>query len=188
MVLFNKVKKYIKKSYAFNNLCFTFVVIKIMQAIIQSKHFKPRSVVPDSIIIHSMAEYIRGVNDLSAVDLLNELKLSAHYLITPSGVSIFMVDPDNMAWHAKGFNTKSIGIEFLVPGVYNYDSFLERIKKPYVYGEQYTKGVKLCRELVKEYDIKKENFLRHSDVDPDRKSDPGEGFPWDTFVNDVYTQ
>lgn len=157
-----------------------------MQAIIRSKHFAPRKKTPNKIIIHSMAEYIRGVNDLSAVDLLDELKLSAHYLITPSGVSIFMVDPDNIAWHAKGFNSDSIGIEFLVPGVYSYESFLERIKTPYIYGEQYTKGVQLCRELIKEYNITE--VVRHSDIDPDRKSDPGDGFPWETFLNDVFTK
>ena len=34
-------------------------------------------------------------------------------------------------------------------------------------------------KLAKKYKIKKEHYLGHSDIAPDRKKDPGEKFPWE---------
>lgn len=39
----------------------------------------------------------------------------------------------------------------------------------------------LCRYLTRELGIEK--WVRHSDVDPDRKVDPGPNFPWSSFTN-----
>ena len=114
-----------------------------------------------------------------AKEWLDKLRLSAHYLICPSGVVIQTRENDQIAYHAKSHNTGSIGIEILVPGVHDYRSFIERIKTPYVHGTQYTALVELCRGF------KHLNFTRHSDIDPDRKADPGAGFDWQTFIQDV---
>ena len=37
----------------------------------------------------------------------------------------------------------------------------------------------LSLKLAKKYNLKKENYLGHSDIAPDRKKDPGEKFPWE---------
>ena len=83
-----------------------------------------------------------------------------------------------VAWHAgisswkneKNLNSKSIGIEISNPGHnYGYKNFNKR---------QIKSIIKLSRFLKKKYNIKKENFLGHSDIAPLRKKDPGEKFPW----------
>ena len=132
------------------------------------------------VIIHSMAEFIEaGEHDFSAWGLLYSLGLSAHYLVTPTGVVIQCRDDDETAWHARGYNTNSIGIEVLVAGEHTYETFIERIKTPWVYGEQYTALVGLCKRF------EGLSFVRHSDVSPGRKFDPGEGFQWETFLKDI---
>lgn len=135
------------------------------------------------ILIHSMAEYLElGDRDLHAADFLEQAGLSAHYLVTPSGVVIQTRQDTQGAYHARGFNEDSIGIEFLVPGVHTYATFLESIKKPYLHDQQYAAGVNLVSHLVNKYGI--EDIKRHSDVDPGRKKDPGEGFPWIQFLRE----
>lgn len=139
---------------------------------------------PKRIIIHSMGEYLNlGDRDASAADFLASIGLSAQYLVAPSGVVIQCRQDNQGAYHAKGFNTDSIGIEFLVPGVHTYATFLEAIKKPYLHDQQYAAGVNLVSHLINKHGI--EDIKRHSDVDPDRKKDPGEGFPWVQFLRDI---
>lgn len=136
---------------------------------------------PDDIIIHAMGEFIKCDGSyLHAVDFLREIGLSAHALICPDGSIIQCRPIDKGAYHAKGHNTTSIGIEFLVPGPHDYGSFIETIKKPYLTDAQYLAGVELCHKWGEDL-----NIVRHSDIDPQRKKDPGAGFPWDEFINDI---
>jgi len=149
---------------------------------------------PSRIIIHAMAEYIHidaaastalkiPAGDYHAHEFLNLSGLSAHILGTPSGVRIRCREDNEGAWHAKGHNTNSLGYEFLVPGLHDYGSFLATIKRPYLTAEQYEAGIEQVRDWVKNHNIKRMD--RHSDVDPVRKKDPGDGFPWKQFKQDT---
>jgi N-acetyl-anhydromuramyl-L-alanine amidase AmpD len=139
---------------------------------------------PDTIIIHSMGEYIQDEGNSEiyhhAVAFLNDYKLSAHALIAPNGSVFLCRSPNEGAWHARGHNKNTIGVEFLVSGEHNYSTFLEAIKSPYITDRQLASGVSLCKQWINEYDIKK--IKRHSDISPGRKVDPGDGFNWDYFL------
>ncbi len=135
---------------------------------------------PNLIVIHAMAEYIdQDVQDYHAKEWLDKLGLSAHYLICPSGVIIQTRSNDQVAWHAKGHNTNSIGIEFLVSGLHTYETFLQAIRKKYLTKNQLEMGVELCNSL-KEQGLNR--ITRHDALDPGRKKDPGPGFPWDEMI------
>jgi len=135
---------------------------------------------PKKVVIHSMGEFIEaGEVDYFAKDWLDKLGLSAHYLITPSGVVIRCLSENQIGWHARRNNTDSIGIEILVAGVHTYGTFMERIKTPYTFGDQYTALIGLCRSY------KRLPFVRHSELSPGRKFDPGDGLDWKTFLNDI---
>lgn len=138
---------------------------------------------PKTVVIHAMGEFIDtdGI-DYYASEYLEKLGLSAHYLITPSGVQIKTREVTQGAFHAKGYNTDSLGIEILVPGLHNYASFLQAIETNYVSDIQYTSLVSLCRFLNKKYQL---TYKRHSDLSPDRKFDPGDGFDWGKFLTDI---
>ena len=119
-------------------------------------------------------------SEIESIKRLKSLnyKVSCHYLINRKGEIIQMVNDKNIAWHAgkskwKKFinlNDNSLGIELVNKGhQFGYQNF--SIK-------QINSLIKLCKKLKKEYFIKKENFLGHSDIAPLRKMDPGEKFPW----------
>ena len=128
------------------------------------------------IIIHYTgmrreSEAIRRLCDLNS-------KVSSHYFIKNDGTILLMVPDLYQAWHAgvsswknfKSLNKYSIGIEINNPGHdYGYKNFnLKQIKSL----------KRLLKNLMKKYNIKKQNILGHSDIAPNRKKDPGEKFPW----------
>jgi len=89
-----------------------------------------------------------------------------------------LVEDNQIAWHAgkscwgkyKDLNTVSIGIEMVNKGhKFGYTNFKRK---------QLSSLVKICKNLIKKYKIKKQNIIGHSDIAPLRKIDPGEKFPW----------
>ena len=128
------------------------------------------------VIIH----YTGMQSEIESIKRLKnpKYKVSCHYLINRKGKIIQMVNDKNIAWHAGkskwkkyiNLNNNSIGIELVNKGhQFGYQNFSTK---------QINSLIKLCKKLKKEYLIKNENFLGHSDIAPLRKIDPGEKFPW----------
>ena len=107
---------------------------------------------------------------------LEDLKVSSHLFIRRSGEVIQFVPFNKKAWHAgksrykerENFNEFSIGIE------------LEGSVDDFYTDNQYDRLKIVIQELKELYpSIKDSNILRHSDIAPDRKNDPGEHFSLD---------
>ena len=106
---------------------------------------------------------------------IHTLKVSAHLLIERSGVVIQFVPFHHRAWHAglsfyKGrsrCNDFAVGIE------------LESTDDSGCTVEQYSALEGLIPVLLDHYpNIKREAIVGHSDIAPNRKTDPGSGFDW----------
>ena len=148
---------------------------------------------PHTIIVHAMGEHIltkhgKGGEYLYAPDFLEWMcrsgkPRSVHAMAAPDGTIIRCRQDNEGAFHAKGFNTDSLGIEMLVAGRHDYGTFARAIAAPYLTHAQYAAGLEQCREWVRLYGITR--ILRHSDVSPGRKIDPGAGFPWERFLADI---
>ena len=134
------------------------------------------------IILH----YTAGNRD-SSLKTLTENEVSAHYLVSDNKLEpvYSLVNENKRAWHAgvsdwKGrnnLNDTSIGIEIVNDGDVSgtfvpYKDF--QIKEVAV----------LVKYLADKYEIPATNILGHSDIAPQRKSDPGPLFPW----RELYTQ
>ena len=133
---------------------------------------------PTKLIIHAMSEILGGKH---AEEFLKDVGLSAHFLLCPDGSFIKLRKTTEKAWHAKGFNTNSVGIEILAEGDHTYETFLEKIKTDYVTDAQKEALVEMSNGIIEYFDIAHEDVLRHSDVSPERKYDPGTGFDWEDF-------
>lgn len=105
-----------------------------------------------------------------------ESKVSAHYLVYEDGKIVQMVDESMRAWHAgvsywageTDINSLSIGIEIVNPGhEFGYRPFPD-VQMQAVLG--------LSRAIMGRHQINV--VLAHSDVAPERKTDPGELFDW----------
>ena len=152
------------------------MTIKIIQKKSPNFDKRPKGKKINSIIIHYTG--MKNFDDAYKRLCDKNSKVSSHYLIGRDGKIINLVDEKNRAWHAgishwKGIdnlNDISIGIELENPGhEFGYISFSKKQMDVLIY---------LCEELKNKYDIKEDWVLRHSDISPGRKLDPGEKFDW----------
>ncbi|MBF0255852.1 MAG: 1,6-anhydro-N-acetylmuramyl-L-alanine amidase AmpD [Gammaproteobacteria bacterium] len=106
------------------------------------------------------------------------LRVSAHLLIRRDGQLLQYVPFAKRAWHAgqsqfqgrSGCNDFSIGIE------------LEGVDDLAYSDAQYHSLVAITRELQRQYPaITAERICGHSDIAPERKTDPGPAFDWPRY-------
>jgi len=106
------------------------------------------------------------------------LKVSSHLLVRRDGSIIQYVPLNQRAWHAgvSEFNGQahcndfSIGIELEGTDTEDYENI------------QYEVLAEVSREILKTYPaIKPNRITGHSDIAPERKTDPGPAFDWTKY-------
>jgi len=133
---------------------------------------RPRAAQIELIVLHytAMADC-----NAAAERLCDETaEVSAHYLIGKDGTLIRLVDEEKRAWHAglgswagRGdVNSRSIGIELDNDGATSFEPELMSTLQV------------LLRDLLDRHQLHPKSVIGHSDMAPDRKSDPGPLFPW----------
>jgi N-acetylmuramoyl-L-alanine amidase len=130
----------------------------------------------DILLLH----YTGMETTAAAIERLSDpsAKVSAHYVIDEGGQVLQLVPEARRAWHAglsswegaTDINSRAIGIEIGNPGhSFGYPDFPDA---------QIEAVIALGRDIVARRRIRADRVLAHSDVAPERKSDPGEKFPW----------
>ena len=121
-------------------------------------------------------------NDHPYFSEIYDLKVSSHLLIERDGSLVQFVPFNKKAWHAgvssfkgrENCNEFSIGIE------------LEGTDDNAYTEDQYCALIDITKELMLVFqDIKKENIVGHSDIAPDRKTDPGKAFNWHYYLSNL---
>lgn len=143
-----------------------------------SPNFGPRraGARPHLLVLHytGMASAARALDWLSRP----ESQVSCHYVAAEDGRIVQMVAEDKRAWHAgrsfwageSDINSCSIGIEIHNPG--------HGLGYPDFPAAQMEAVVALAADIVRRWNMAPWDVLAHSDVAPERKSDPGEKFNW----------
>ena len=127
---------------------------------------------PSLIVLH----YTATATAEAAAALLRDpqREVSAHYLLDPRGEASLMVEEDRRAWHAgqgswqgrDDVNSRSIGIEIVNDGAQPFPE------------AQMAALEALMAEIMDRWQIAPDGVIAHSDLAPDRKSDPGPRFDW----------
>ncbi len=112
-------------------------------------------------------------------------EVSIHYLVNDKKDKKIhlLVDENKRAWHAgrsnwenvNSINFSSIGIEIVNKGYVVENEKMIFCNFP---DYQIKKVAALAKNIIDRYHIKPENVIGHSDIAPERKSDPGPKFPW----------
>lgn len=127
---------------------------------------------PDMIVLH----YTAMESAEAALQRLcdPESEVSAHYLIANDGRVWQLVDDTERAWHAGqgswgglgDINSRSIGIELDNTGMHPFaEPLMQALEE-------------LLPQLMSRWNIPPERVIAHSDMAPERKSDPGPRFDW----------
>ena len=149
---------------------------------------RPKNISINMVVIHSISlppnkfggKYVEdfftnklNTNQDPYFKKINNLKVSAHFLIKRNGELIQFVSCKNRAWHAGDSNWKnklncndfSIGIELEGSDLIPFENI------------QYMKLINLLKCLCKIYPIN--DIVGHNQIAPKRKTDPGPFFNWD---------
>ena len=163
-----------------------------------SPHYdnRPEGISPTLLVIHNISlppGQFGGpyINQLFTGDLnpaehpffeeIKHLKVSAHCLIRRNGEVIQYVPFSMRAWHAgqshyqgkEKCNDFSIGIE--LEGT-DFEAFTQA---------QYDSLIELTLCLIKHYPSIEHNITGHSDIAPNRKTDPGPYFDWPNYLSEI---
>ncbi len=159
-----------------------------------SPNFEDRQDKVQFIIIHATGCKTLEETFSYLIDSVSPRRVSSHFVIDVDGTVYGLVDTDKKAFHAgvsdwegycnktgfKGLNDASIGIELQCEPRQTLESG-EVCQFGEFSNDQIMACLELCSRLMRIYDIPPKKVLRHSDVAPGRKYDPGDTFPWDIF-------
>jgi N-acetylmuramoyl-L-alanine amidase len=145
-----------------------------------SPNFNARTAPPDMVVLH----YTGMATGEAALERLRDptSEVSAHWLIEEDGRVFALVPEERRAWHAgkaiwkaeRDVNGRSIGVELVNPGH-------EHGYRPFP-AAQIEALCALLDAIRDRWTIPDGRILAHSDVAPERKTDPGELFPWKTLA------
>lgn len=127
---------------------------------------------PSLIVLH----YTGMATTRAALSRLRDCasEVSAHFVISEEGRVWQLVEEDARAWHAgvgrwgelTDVNSHSIGIELANTGAHPFPE------------PQMAALEAILPELMERWGISPQGIIAHSDMAPDRKSDPGPKFDW----------
>lgn len=114
--------------------------------------------------------------------LRNRSRISIHYVIGRDGRIVAMVPESQIAWHVRGHNQDSIGIELVNDG-----DGIDQYTDP-----QIDALIDLLRELLERHQLGVDAIKTHAELDDStivcngvaikRKQDPGRAFPFEWVI------
>lgn len=157
------------------------------------KHGVPPSQLPHLIVIHTAESRPdikgedTGAEGISRYVSTTSREVSWHASID-SDSTIDVLPDDHVAWHVRGYNTCSIGVE-IATQAHKWGELPEwwktriyRNVREWVAEKAAEHGIPL--ELINEHRAAQggRGVIGHRHLDPSRRTDPGAGFEWDRIL------
>lgn len=149
-----------------------------IDSVVHSRHYRERTEPIKYIILHCSVG-----TPQEQIKRLDNLGLSAHYIIGRDSTITEVLPPEYVAYHAgksRWQNSEETSLNGCSIGIEIEASALGQNKADYHRGIM-RKIYSLLHFLCMKYKIRPENILGHSDIAPTRKPDPGACFPWKTL-------
>lgn len=85
------------------------------------------------------------------------------------------------AYHAKGYNRRSVGLSAAIRGAYNRRILHEKMHQPGWATAQQIEALAYRAANAEAFHGRRMKIVGHGGIDPDRREDPGRGFDWERF-------
>lgn len=151
----------------------------------------------DQVVLHAIGEWVVDATNLGGkgrgqvwhcTDWLRAIGRSTHAFVLPDGLVVREVDSWYKAWHARGHNSRSVGLEFVLRGVWPWNKFQaamrgERDDAAYAPAQlRAAEDWVRARAIEHDFRLTELSVRTHRQLDPERKLDPGDVFPLDDFL------
>ncbi|MFZ6771493.1 N-acetylmuramoyl-L-alanine amidase [Undibacterium sp. SXout7W] len=166
-------------------VAFAFIALLLSGCATTSKIDASISAVSQEDRIQFIILHYTAIDQPTSLKVLSQQGVSSHYLVGDQNpVPVWqLVDEQRMSYHAglsewKGYsrlNASSIGIEIVNLGYKDTATGREYFPFP---PAQIDRVIALVKDISARHQIRPEYILGHSDIAPQRKSDPGPLFPW----------
>jgi hypothetical protein len=153
-------------------------------------------VTPDLVVVHDTESVLDTAGpDTGALDVADYqsgvVRPSSYHRLVDSARILVTLPDEATAFGAKGANTRGLHVSLAMRtvdwlrtdavAVERRERALEHLAR--VVAEWCRKyGIPVRRITRAQYLAGASGIVGHADVDPDRRSDPGDGFPWDRFL------
>ncbi|MAG91447.1 hypothetical protein CMO83_02125 [Candidatus Woesearchaeota archaeon] len=128
---------------------------------------RPNGALVDTIVLHHTGDDAAS----KTINTLNKRGLGVHYIIDRDGTIYYAIDELKIAYHAKGWNSRSIGIEIVNTGRRSMDYT----------PAQYISIQNLINDIARRWpsiDINDRQVVGHYEVSTIGKWDPSPNFDW----------
>lgn len=125
----------------------------------------------------------KGAENVAEYGATTTRDVSWHVTVDSDSI-VWMLPDDHTAWHVRGYNSPSLGIE-IATQAHRWDDapdewlagVVENVAKVLAIWSQ-RHDIPLRRISKAQADDGQKGVVAHADLDPGRRSDPGDDFPW----------
>lgn len=130
----------------------------------------------------------KGAENVASYGSNTTRDVSWHVTVDSDSI-VWMLPDDHTAWHVRGYNSPSLGIE-IATQAHRWDDapeewlagVVENIAKVLAIWSQ-RHDIPLRRITREQADDGQKGIVAHADLDPSRRSDPGDDFPWQRVLD-----
>ena len=152
----------------------------------RGQYYPTRSKQIQGIVVHTAEGGKKAVN--IAKYLSTTPRTASAHVVIDDNVIVELVPDDFTAFHCRGSNSKSLGLEIAYfAAKWGEDPVFEEaviaLSASWCAQKAEMYNIPMERVTIDEWNAGKKGFISHAECDPGRRTDPGKNFDWDKFFS-----